>query len=312
MGTSLKLKSKHFLTGEELSRDELLGVLDLAEVLRTERQAGKTRTELAGKNVSLVFEKPSLRTRMSFTVALQEIGAQAIELISAVRKKEEPEDTAMVIAQYSHGIMVRTFEHEILDRMAKQCPIPIINGLSDSHHPCQVLADLQTLNQFFGKLSGLKLAYVGDGNNMLNSILLLMPYLGVHVTYACPKGFEPNAFIVKKAKARAKEGGGTITAYADPKAAVEGADAIYTDVWASMGQEDEELEREKIFKNYQLNEKLFSGAKASALVMHCMPMVRGKEITEQMANHANSVIYRQAENRLHAQKALLLGLMASR
>jgi ornithine carbamoyltransferase len=308
----LKLKTKHFLTGEELSREELTNLLSLAETVRTERKAGKNRTDLAGKNVSLVFEKPSLRTRMSFTVALFEIGAHAIELVSSFRKKESPEDTAMVIAQYSHGIMVRTFEHENLDRMAKNCPVPIINGLSDSHHPCQVLADLQTLGQSFGNLAGLKLAYVGDGNNMLNSILLLMPYLGVHVTYACPKGFEPNAFIVKKAKARAKEGGGSITAFANPKSAVEGADAIYTDVWASMGQEDEELEREKIFKDFQVNENLFAAAKSTAIVMHCMPMVRGKEITETMADHANSVIYRQAENRMHAQKALLLGLITNR
>jgi ornithine carbamoyltransferase len=307
-----KLQTKHFLTGEELSRPELLELLALAETVRGERREGKNRTELAGKNVSLVFEKPSLRTRMSFTVALIEVGAHAIELVSSFRKKESPEDTAMVIAQYSHGSMVRTFEHENLDRMAKRCPVPIINGLSDSHHPCQVLADLQTLQQSFGKLAGLKVTYVGDGNNMLNSILLLMPFLGVHVAYACPKGFEPNAFIVKKAKARAKEGGGSITAIGDPKLAVENTDAIYTDVWASMGQEDEELEREKIFKDYQVNESLFAAAKPGTIVMHCMPMVRGKEITEAMADHANSVIYRQAENRMHAQKALLLGLLAAR
>ncbi len=308
----LKLKTKHFLTGTECSKEELHGILKLAEELRTERKAGKNRTDLAGKNVSLVFEKLSLRTRMSFTVALLEVGAAPIELVSSARKKETPEDTAMVIAQYSHGIMLRTFEHENLDRMAKKCPVPIINGLSDSHHPCQVLADLQTLVQSFGKLEGLRLAYVGDGNNMLNSILLLMPYLGVHVVYSCPKGFEPNAFIVKQAKARAKEGGGSISAISNPKSAVEGVDAIYTDVWASMGQEDEELEREKVFKGYQVNEVLYAAAKPTAIVMHCMPMVRGKEISEKMADHPNSVIYRQAENRLHAQKALLLGLMAGR
>ncbi len=310
--TMLKLKTKHFLTGTECSKEELHGILKLAEELRTERKAGKNRTDLAGKNVSLVFEKLSLRTRMSFTVALLEVGAAPIELVSSARKKETPEDTAMVIAQYSHGIMLRTFEHENLDRMAKKCPVPIINGLSDSHHPCQVLADLQTLVQSFGKLEGLRLAYVGDGNNMLNSILLLMPYLGVHVVYSCPKGFEPNAFIVKQAKARAKEGGGSISAISNPKSAVEGVDAIYTDVWASMGQEDEELEREKVFKGYQVNEVLYAAAKPTAIVMHCMPMVRGKEISEKMADHPNSVIYRQAENRLHAQKALLLGLMAGR
>jgi len=307
----LKFKSKHFLTGTELTRDELKNLLEVAEVLREERKAGKSRTTLNGKNVALVFEKPSLRTRMSFTVAVTELGGMALELVSAVRKKEEPEDTAMVIAQYSHAIMVRTFEHAILERMAKVSPAPIVNGLSDSHHPCQVLADLQTLKQAFGKLEGLKLAYVGDGNNMLHSILLLMPFLGVHVTYACPPGFEPSAFIVRKAKARAKEGGGSIQGFVDPTEAVKGAHAIYTDVWASMGQEAEEEEKEKAFSNYQLNEDLYALAAPDAIVMHCMPMVRGKEISEAMASHKNAVLYQQAENRLHAQKALLLGLMNS-
>lgn len=307
----LKFKAKHFLTGTELTRSELQGLLDLAEELRTERKSGKNRKDLDGKNVALIFEKPSLRTRMSFAVAVQELGANANELTSNVRKKEEPEDTVLVTAQYSHGIMVRTFDHSIVDRMAAKSPVPIINGLSDSHHPCQVLADLQTLKQYFGKLEGLKLAYVGDGNNMLHSILLLMPFLGVHVTYACPQGFEPNAFILKQAKARAKEGNGSITGFADPAQAAKGANAIYTDVWASMGQEAEESEREKVFEDFQLNEELYAHAADGALVMHCMPMVRGKEISETMADHKNSVIYRQAENRLHAQKALILGLMGA-
>lgn len=306
----LKLKSKHLLTGEELSRDELVGLLDLAETLRTERNQGKNRNVLQGKNVTLLFEKPSLRTRVSFTVALQELGAQAVELVSAVRKKEEPKDTAMVLATYSHGIMVRTFEHEILEKMAEYSPIPIINGLSDSHHPCQVLADLQTLKQYYGNLQGLKLCYVGDGNNMLHSLLLLLPFLGVHVTYSCPKGYEPNALIVKRATKRALEGGGSIQAFDDPKDAVAGADAIYTDVWASMGQESEEFEREKIFAPFQVNSSLYSFAKKEAIIMHCMPMVRNKEITSTMADHPRSALYRQAENRLHAQKALLVGLMS--
>lgn len=305
----LNFNTKHFLTGTELNRDELLGAIDLAEELRQERLKGITRGELLGKNLALVFEKPSLRTRMSFAVAMLELGGQSIELVSNFRKKEEPEDAAQVIATYSHGIMVRTFEHKILERMALKSPVPIINGLSDSHHPCQVLADLQTLKQVFGSLKGLKLAYLGDGNNMLNSILLLMPFLGIHVSYACPKGFEPNSFIVRQAKARAKEGGGSITAFEDPFEAVKGANALYTDVWASMGQEDEQIEREKIFGDYQLNEDLYKHAAPNAVIMHCMPMVRGKEISESMADHANCVIYKQAENRLHAQKALIMGLM---
>lgn len=305
----LKLGSKHYLTGTELTRDEMKAVLQLAEELRTERRSGKTRKDLEGKNVTLLFEKPSLRTRMSFAVALMELGAGSVEIVSAVRKKEEPEDTVQVLGAYSHGIMVRTFEHKILDRMAQKSPVPIINGLSDSHHPCQVMADLQTLQQSFGKLEGLKLAYVGDGNNMLHSLLLLMPFLGIHVTYACPKGFEPSSFIVKQAMARAKEGGGSIQACDTPAEAVAGAHAIYTDVWASMGQEDEEAEREAAFEDFQVNEELHSKAAPNAVVMHCMPMVRGKEISEGMVEHKNSVIYRQAENRLHVQKALLLGLI---
>jgi ornithine carbamoyltransferase len=300
---------KHFLTGEEFTQNELHELLDLAEKIRSERGDGIVRDHLKNKNITLLFDKLSLRTRMSFTVAIQELGGQAIEIVSSERKKEEPEDTVQVLAQYSHGIMVRTFDHSIVERMAKKSPIPIINGLSDSHHPCQVLADLQTLKQYYGKLEGLKLAYVGDGNNMLHSILLLMPYLGVHVSYACPEGFEPSAFIVKNAKSRAREGQGSITAFKNPLEACRGAHALYTDVWASMGQEDEELEREKAFEEFQLNADLYAVAAPQALIMHCMPMVRGKEISEGMVDHELSVIFRQAENRLHAQKALILGLL---
>ena len=306
-----KLKTRHFLTGEELSKTELLDLLALAETLKRERKAGVARRDLAGKNMTLLFEKPSLRTRVSFTVALQELGANAVELVSALRKKEEPKDTVGVLGAYSHAIMVRTYEHKILEKMAEASPVPIVNGLSDSHHPCQVLADLQTLQQSFGKLEGLRVAYVGDGNNMLHSLLLLLPFLGVHITYACPPGFEPNAFIVKNARARALEGGGSITAYTSPKDAVRGTNAIYTDVWASMGQESEELEREKAFSDYQVNEELYGLTAPGAIVLHCMPMVRGKEITDAMADHPQSRLYPQAENRLHAQKALLLGLMAT-
>lgn len=305
-----KLKTRHFLTGEELSKDELNGLLDLAQTLKEERSKGILRKDLAGKNMTLLFEKPSLRTRVSFTVALQECGANAVELVSLTRKKEEPKDTAQVLATYSHGIMVRTFEHKILEKMADSCPVPIVNGLSDSHHPCQVLADLLTLKQNFGKLEGLKLAYIGDGNNMLHSLLLLLPFLGVHVHYSCPEGYEPNSIIVKNANKRAKEGGGSITNFESPAEAVKGVNAIYTDVWASMGQESEEAEKEKAFTDYQVNEELYALAAQNAIILHCMPMVRGKEITDAMADHKNARLYPQAENRLHAQKALLIGLMS--
>ncbi len=302
-------KNKHFLTGEELSRDDLRALLDLAETLKGERQENKLRTTMAGKNLTLLFEKQSLRTRVSFTVAMQELGGNVVELQSSNRKKEEPEDTVGVLEGYTHGLMVRTFDHQGLERMAKIAKIPIINGLSDTHHPCQALADLLTLKQKWGSFENLKVAYLGDGNNVLHSLLLLLPFLGVHFYYSCPTGYEPNSFIVKKARARAKAGGGSITACADPKRAVSEALAVYTDVWTSMGFETQEAQREKIFEPYQLNEELYKHADSKALVMHCMPMVRGKEISEAMASHKNCVIFAQSENRLHAQKALLLGCL---
>jgi ornithine carbamoyltransferase len=307
-----QLKTKHFLTGEELTRSELLGLLDYADELREKRRSGQLPPLLSGQHLAMLFEKQSLRTRVSFTVAMQELGGFAVDSVASTRKKEEPEDLARVLAGYCHAILLRTHEHNSLDRLAAKSPVPVINGLSDTHHPCQVLADLLTLKQYFKSLEGLKLAYVGDGNNMLHSLLLLAPFLGVHVSYACPPGFEPNAFIVKSAKKRAKEGGGAISAHQSPATAAKGAHALYTDVWTSMGFESEEADREKAFEGYQLNEELYALAAPNAIVMHCMPMVRGKEISETMADHPNSALFRQSENRLHAQKALLIGLLSQR
>jgi ornithine carbamoyltransferase len=303
----LKLETKHFLTGEELSQSELLGLVDFAEKLRVERQ--EIRRDLAAKTLVLLFEKPSLRTRVSFSVAMQELAGSVVECPSSLRKHEEPEDVARVLGGYCHGVMLRTFKHATLERMASKSPIPVINGLSDSHHPCQALADILTLKQTFGTLKGLELAYVGDGNNVLHSLLLLAPFAGINLRYACPAGFEPDAFVVKKARKRAKEGGGSIQAFSDPASAVKGVNAIYTDVWTSMGFEEEENSREKAFEGYQVNEELYAQAAPNAIVMHCMPMVRGKEISEGMADHSAAVLFRQSENRLHVQKALLLGLI---
>ncbi len=207
----MKLRNKNFLNGTELDHQDLEDILTFAEKLKTERLSA-VRTDLKGKQVALLFEKPSLRTRVSFTVAVNELGGQVVELVSSNRKKEEPEDTIRVLEGYVHATMVRTFEHGILEKMTQFSKMPIINGLSDSHHPCQALADLLTLKQEFGNLKGVKLAYVGDGNNVLHSLLLLAPFLGVNLSYACPKGHEPNSFIVKQAKMRAKEGGGSVSA----------------------------------------------------------------------------------------------------
>lgn len=307
--TQVKFKSKHFLTGTELSRAEVMELLFLAESCKEQRLAGFRRDDLRNQNVVLLFEKPSLRTRVSFTVAIQELGGTVIELDSMGRKKEDPEDTIRVLAGYCHGVMVRTHAHSILERMVAKSPIPLINGLSDAHHPCQVLADLQTLMQRYKELKGLKLAYIGDGNNMLHSLLLLAPALGVELHYACPRGYEPSSLVVRQAKKRAKDGGGAVIVAATPVEAVRGANAVYTDVWTSMGFEQEETDRDKVFQSYQLNEELYQNADPRAAIMHCMPMIKDKEITASLVEHENSVLFQQAENRMHAQKALLIGLM---
>lgn len=308
-GLTPKFKSKHFLTGTELSKTELGELLFLAESCREQRLAGFRRDDLRNKNVVLLFEKPSLRTRVSFTVAIQELGGSVLELDSIGRKKEDPEDTIRVLAGYCHAVMVRTHAHSILDRMVSKSPIPVINGLSDTHHPCQVLADLQTLMQRFKELNGLKLAYVGDGNNMLHSLLLLAPILGIEVHYACPRGYEPSSLVVRQAKKRAAGSTGGVVAHTNPIEAVKSANAVYTDVWTSMGFEQEETDRDKVFQPYQLNEELYSHADPKAVIMHCMPMIKDKEITTALVEHENSVLFQQAENRMHAQKALLVGLL---
>lgn len=302
---------RHFLTGLELLPADLRGLVSLADQLAIERTQGVRRNDLIGKSLALVFEKPSLRTHVSFTIAMQELGGQIIDSFSYNRKKEEPEDVGRVLSGYVHGIMLRTHEHSIIERMASKTRVPVINGLSDTHHPCQILADILTLKQSFQSLEGLKLTYVGDGNNILHSILLLMPLFGIHVTYACPKGYQPNAFVVRQARALAKEAKGSVTQSASPLTAVKKANAIYTDVWTSMGFEAEERDREEAFYGFQLNDALYSQAAQDAVIMHCLPMVRGKEITDDMAEHKNSVLFKQSENRLHAQKALLLMLLGN-
>lgn len=302
-----KLDFMHFLTGEELSPGQLTGLIDAAEVFRKERKM-LCDGPLQGKTFALVFEKPSLRTRVSFTVGIQELGGNALVLDSSQKKSEDPEDTVRVLQGMVHGMMLRTFDHSVFEPMTKFAKIPIINGLSDQHHPCQAIADLQTLKMKFGKLQGLKLAYIGDGNNVLHSLLLLAPFAGVDVHYACPEGFRPDPAIVKRAEARAASTGAKIKAYDNPKQAVAGTDAIYTDVWTSMGQEADIKERETAFAGYQLNSELLNLANSKAIALHCLPMVKGKEITADVVEHERSALFAQAENRLHAQKALLFGI----
>lgn len=301
------LKSKHFLTGEELTQKELLELLEVAEHLKKTRGVEKPR-HLEGKSLALIFEKPSLRTRLSFSVGIQELAGHVLELAGSQKKNEEPEDAIRVLQGMVHGVMLRTFDHSTLERMVSKAKIPVINGLSDSHHPCQALADLLTLKERHGRLQGLKLCYIGDGNNVLHSLLLMAPFVGVDVHYACPAQYQPNSEILARAQARAEKGGAQIKAFPTPVEAAQGVDAIYTDVWTSMGQEAENAQRLQAFKGYQINSELLKNCKPQATVLHCLPMIKGQEITADVVELGQSALFQQAENRLHAQKALLVGI----
>lgn len=298
----------NLLDGKELNTESLTELLDLSETLRTERAAGHNREDLKGKTLALLFDKPSLRTRMSFTVAMTELGGNVIEAPANLRKHEEPQDLAGVLSRYVHAVMIRTFSHESLEKFTKASSAPVINGLTDEHHPCQGLADILTLKQKFGKLEGLKLCYIGDGNNVLHSLMVLAPLVGVHLSYSCPKGYQPDGKLLEWCNLRPGLKG-SIKAFETPELAAKGADALYTDVWTSMGQEGENEERIKAFTGYQVNAKLHALAQPQAIVLHCMPMVREQEITSEMVDGPHSWIYQQAENRMHVQKALLLKLM---
>ena len=304
-----RLECDHFLTGEELSRSELLGLIELALLLKRQRATHNAQSFLKGHQLALYFEKPSLRTRVSFSVAIQELGGQAVEIQASNTKQEEPEDTARVLAGFVHAVMARVFKHSDLERMAKHSKVPIINGLSDEHHPCQILADLLTLRESFGALDRLEIAYIGDGNNILHSLLCLAPLAGVNVRYSCPAGYGPNPKILAKAKFLARKNNASIRSFKTPFEACRGAHALYTDVWTSMGFEAEKEARMKAFQNHQLSERHLEVAAPNALILHCLPMLRGVEISATLPEHPQSAIFRQSENRLHAQKALLLGLL---
>lgn len=294
------LQTAHFLTGAELNKEEICNLFTVAEELkRTPRQK-----HLHGKHLALLFDKPSLRTRFSFTVAMQDLGGYAIDSLSDTRKYEDPEDQIRVLQGYCDAVLVRTHDHEILQRMQKQAKIPLINGLSHLYHPCQILADLFTAFEVFQKLQGLVITYIGDANNILHSMLLMAPQLGIELRYCCPMQYQPDPEILSKAKSLTSDG--KIMSFTCPKQAVLNSDVIYTDVWTSMGCESRD---ETLFNGYQVNEQLMESAKPHAVFMHCMPMLRGKEVSQHLPDTKCSVIFQQSENRLHVQKALLIGLL---
>jgi ornithine carbamoyltransferase len=301
----------HFLSVADLDATQLTDVLDLADELAATRGEGP-RHDLAGCTVAMIFEKPSTRTRVSFQVAVTELGGSPLPLSSAelqLGRGETIADTGAVLSRYVHGVVVRTFGQDRLDELAAAADVPVVNALTDLEHPCQALADLQTFRGVHGGFTGRCLAYVGDGNNVAHSLLLAGAIVGLSVSVGHPEGYAPDAGIVAQARALAASTGADITVTTDPIAAVTGADAVYTDVWASMGQEDEATERAALFEPYRVTSALFSHAADGAVFLHCLPAHRGEEVTAEVMDGPASRVFDQAENRLHAQKALLARLL---
>lgn len=308
----MTFKGRDMIELDDYTPEEIQYLLDSAIELRHKHRSGEVFQPLKGKTIGLIFEKSSTRTRVSFEAGMYQLGGHALFLSKndiQLGRGEPISDMAQVMSRYLDGIMIRTFGHDNVINLARYASVPVINGLSDMAHPCQVLADLQTILEQKGTLKGLKMAYIGDGNNMANSLLIGGAKMGMHVAVASPEGYEPDERIVQLSREIARETGAEITVTQDPAAAVKDADVVYTDVWASMGFEEEQKQREAAFANYQVNEKLVQLAKPDYLFLHCLPAHRGEEVTEGVIDGENSVIFDQAENRLHAQKALMVALM---
>jgi ornithine carbamoyltransferase len=309
---SRRLQTKDFLSVLALGPDELDAVLDLASTMKRDRAAGRQSEQpLAGRHVALLFEKPSLRTRSTFVIAVRELGGEVIELPADVSlgSRETVEDVARNLERWVGGAIVRTFAQDRLERFAAAATrLHVVNALTDEEHPCQALADMLTLRERLGDLTGRTIAFVGDGNNVAASLAQAGAMLGMHVRVASPRRYTLPAGVVKAAQHVARSGA-TVTVFTDPAAAVAGADAIYTDVWTSMGQEAESATRHKIFAPFQVNRRLMAAAGEDCLFMHCLPAHRGDEVTDEVLDGPTSVVFDQAENRLHTQKALLALLM---
>jgi ornithine carbamoyltransferase len=303
---------EHLLCVADLSSDEIWHILNTARDLKAEWKSGGDKPLLAGQSLALIFEKPSLRTRVSFDVAMAHLGGHAIYLSPAeigLGKRETVADVARVLSGYVQGIEARVFDHHNIEELAAFASVPVINGLSDFCHPCQVLGDVLTLWEQRGKVQGQKLTFVGDGHNMAHSLLFIGGKLGIHTTIASPVGYEPHPAAIRLAREAAKESGAQIVVTHDPASAVVDADVVYTDVWTSMGQETEREQRLKEFAGYQVDSALMARARPDALFMHCLPAHRGEEVTDEVIESSNSVVFAEAENRLHAQKAVLALLM---
>lgn len=301
---------KDLISIECLEPKEISDILDLTAKVKADRF--KYADSLKGKSIGLIFQKPSNRTRVSFEIAMNQLGGNAMylgpgEIDMGVR--EPVKDVACVLSRYLDGMVARTYKHDDVKELARFATIPVINGLSNRAHPCQALSDIFTIKEKFGTLKGITLSYVGDGNNVLNSLMCAAAKVGLDMKIATPKGYEPPKDLVSMVKKFAAGSGAKITFSNDPAAAASGADVIYTDVWVSMGQEKDTKKRLKAFKDFQINDKLMKNTKKGCLVMHCLPAHRGQEITDSVIDSKNSIVYDQAENRMHVEKAILLRLL---
>lgn len=309
---AINMKGKSLIEINHLTLEEIYQIFDLSASLKQERLIGKKHHVLEGKKLGMIFSKPSTRTRVSFEVGIYELGGIGLYFNQndlQLKKSESVSDTAKVLSRYLDGIMIRTFDHQDVIDLATYGSIPVINGLTDLHHPCQVLTDLFTVLEKKRTLRGLKLAYIGDGNNMAHSLLHGCSKVGMDISIASPSGYKPLDFVVRESMENAKYMGSKIEILEDPIEAVKNADVIYTDVWASMGQEKEAEERKKKFMKYQVNPELVKHAKEDYLFMHCLPAHRGDEVVDEVADSSNSVIFDEAENRLHVQKAIMALVM---
>lgn len=299
---------KHFLKLLDCTTEEIVGMLNLADQLKYELKHGIPHRHLEGKSLGMIFEKASTRTRVSFEVGMYQLGGHPLFLSSKdlqIGRGEPVQDTARVLSRFLDGIMIRTFEQAEVEALAEYGSIPVINGLTDFCHPCQIMADLMTIREFKGKLEGLKMCFIGDGNNMMNSLIVGALKTGMSIDVACPEGYEPPKEILDFAA----EYGDKFHMYRNPMDAAKDADVVITDVWASMGQEEEAKKRALAFEGYQINKELMAAAKSDAMVLHCLPAHRGEEITADVFEEHATEIFEEAENRLHAQKAVLVTLM---
>lgn len=309
-----RLNGKNLICLKDLTREDFESVFDLAFRLKQDLYTGRPHPLMAGKTLGMIFQKPSLRTMVSFQVGMQQMGGYAVYLGPdqiSLGKRESTEDIAKVLSSYVDGIMARTFAHSIVEDLAEHSRVPVINGLTDFNHPCQVLADLFTIQERKRRLAGLKLAYIGDGNNMTHSLLYGCTKVGMSIAIATPVNFEPKPEVVDEARKIGSQTGAEVLLTHDAKEAAMGADILYTDVWASMGQEKEKADRIKAFKGYQINMELLKSADPEAIVLHCLPAHYDEEITHDVTHGSQSAVFQQAENRMHAQKAVMALLMAA-